>query len=426
MNGNWRLDAVANSYYYEFSALPSEVLAEILKHAHWHDLLVMRQVCKRLDGISRVREVWLSQYRQYVAEKQFRPTMEEPLESYSCDELENWVLKRRGADHEWKLSGRSVRERTISVETPSPLLVVPGGRWLLRILYDGSVVCYDLDQQEIRSSILIPPRDNFSDVTLYRLAIDIDNAAPKLTFNLVSYPSSYTGDYLYDSQNMDIMIWSVNLCGHGSTAHLEAHLLHSFVANEPGECIRSKTIQLLPGNRLIVFEWRVVLVYNVAEMLDDQPSTPDLFSHPTTPQWRHSGDYYLQVHSLGLTWNDEAVSLILTSKEQVYRLTVPCNAEKNPYLTGPIDANQSSMRSSTCFEKALFKEGDGYLVKLGFSWGSTMTNPTKQSLVVSPLLQASLTENRFRTYLVEETGRIVIYIYRTIYILDVPISCTKT
>ncbi|KAG6885094.1 hypothetical protein C0992_005472 [Termitomyces sp. T32_za158] len=119
--------------------------------------------------------------------------MEEPLESYSCEELENWVLKRRGADQEWRLPGRSVRERTISLRIASDSLVVPGGRWLLRTLYDGSVVCHDLDQQEIRSSILVPLRDNFRGAADYRLAIDIDNAAPKLTFNLVSFPSTYAG-----------------------------------------------------------------------------------------------------------------------------------------------------------------------------------------------------------------------------------------
>ncbi|KAG6880814.1 hypothetical protein C0993_004234, partial [Termitomyces sp. T159_Od127] len=65
--------------------------------------------------------------------------MEEPLESYSCEELEHWVLERRGADQEWALPGRSVRERTIDMEITSPLVVVPGGRWLLCGMSDGSV-----------------------------------------------------------------------------------------------------------------------------------------------------------------------------------------------------------------------------------------------------------------------------------------------
>ncbi|KAG6881856.1 hypothetical protein C0993_012637, partial [Termitomyces sp. T159_Od127] len=151
----------------------------------------MRQVCKRLNETSRLWEVWLSQHRQYVAEKEFQPTMEEPLESYSCEELEHWVLERRGADQEWALPGRSVRERTISVASiTSPLFLVPGGRWLLRSMPDGSVMCHDLDHHEIRSSILIPSRDHPSE-TSWRLAIDIDHAAPRLKFNLVTYPSNY-------------------------------------------------------------------------------------------------------------------------------------------------------------------------------------------------------------------------------------------
>ncbi|KAG6871634.1 hypothetical protein C0993_002961 [Termitomyces sp. T159_Od127] len=155
----------------------------------------MRQVCKRLNETSRIREVWLSQHRQYVAEKEFQPTMEEPVESYSCEELEHWVLERRGADQEWALPGRSVCERTISMEAISPIFVVPGGRWLLCSMSDGSVMCHDLDHHDIRSSILIPSRDNSDDVTSYRLAIDIDNAVPRLKFNLVTFPSNYMGQF---------------------------------------------------------------------------------------------------------------------------------------------------------------------------------------------------------------------------------------
>ena len=37
--------------------------------------------------------------------------------------------------------------------------------------------------------------------------------------------------------SLDLMIWCVDLRGHGSSAHLEAHLLHTFPATEPDTMI---------------------------------------------------------------------------------------------------------------------------------------------------------------------------------------------
>ncbi|KAH0589874.1 hypothetical protein H2248_000065 [Termitomyces sp. 'cryptogamus'] len=159
---NWRFDQLLNADHWlpsslidawpwkaksrlRFSALPSEVLAEILKHVHWRDLLMMRQVCKQLNDVSRTRAVWTSQYQSYLAEKKFRLAAEEPNDLYSSAELESWVLQRRSADKEWEITN-PVRERSIFLDHETyTLTMVPGGRWLLAALSDGSVLCYDLE-----------------------------------------------------------------------------------------------------------------------------------------------------------------------------------------------------------------------------------------------------------------------------------------
>ncbi|KAG6875226.1 hypothetical protein C0993_010224, partial [Termitomyces sp. T159_Od127] len=172
----------------------------------------------------------------------------------------------------------------------------------------------------------------------------------------------------------------------------------------------------------------VVLVYNDIELRDEQPSIPPPFSHnPTTPQWRHSGNYRFQTRLHVSTLNDEAVSFVLPSRDEIYKLTIPHNPDVDPYLVGPISAHQSATRSSTGFEKALFREGQDSLVKLGFSWGSTMKKPTKQALIVSPDLRGILrfAENYpIQTFLVEETGRIILHPRNMIYILDTSVFRT--
>jgi len=43
-----------------------------------------------LDGISKVRAVWISQYYQYVAHRMQSAHLEKPLDSFSASELEWW------------------------------------------------------------------------------------------------------------------------------------------------------------------------------------------------------------------------------------------------------------------------------------------------------------------------------------------------
>ena len=154
-------------------------------------------------------------------------------------------------------------------------------------------------------------------------------------------------------------------------------------------------------------------------MQDDEPRTPPVLQNHTPFQWRHSGDHYFQVPSYITVSDDEAVSLLLPSKEHIYKLIIPHNPEKCPQLTGPMDVAQDCVRSSIGFERAIIREGVASLVKLGFSWGTASTKPRKWPLVISPRLSAILSrESLFRMFLVEETGRIILHPDDMIYVLD--------
>ncbi|KAG5730786.1 hypothetical protein E4T56_gene3459 [Termitomyces sp. T112] len=118
--------------------------------------------------------------------------------------------------------------------------MVPGGRWLLAALSDGSVLCYDLEDPDMRSTVLTPPRDDPNGDLIYDVTVDIDQSNATLSFCMVNLPSDFIIQPVTGS--LDLMIWLVNLRGHGSSAHLEAHFLHSFPAAEPNTAILSVSL----------------------------------------------------------------------------------------------------------------------------------------------------------------------------------------
>jgi hypothetical protein len=105
--------------------------------------------------------VWISQYRQYVAERIRSPCLEEPPESYSAQDLECWVLVRRSADVGWKRNDVKITQTRYPSECPSvigAMCLVPGGQWLLvGDARHGSVTVYDLNMSTLAGRLLIPP-----------------------------------------------------------------------------------------------------------------------------------------------------------------------------------------------------------------------------------------------------------------------------
>ncbi|KAG5730232.1 hypothetical protein E4T56_gene11652 [Termitomyces sp. T112] len=480
--GNWRFDQLLNADHWipaslinawpwkaktrlRFSALPSEVLAEILKHVHWRDLLMMRQVCKQLNDVSRTRAVWTSQYQSYLAEKEFRLAAEEPMDHYSAAELESWVSQRRSADQEWGITKHLVRERTTSLNDDwYALTLVPGGRWLLATLRDGSVLCYDLEDPEMRSIVLTPPRDENNEL-IYSVTVDIDRSSPTLRFFMVTYLMDYLPQPLTGS--LDLMIWCVNLRGHGSSARLEAHFLHSFPATEPSNTVISislrgdllarlmytpgfrfyievfdwrlstesvhrrtvifprqtevpNSIRLLPGRRLAFVSLHNLFVYDIGIMVDDRPIAPVIPSSPSEHHWALSdsnGSYHFQLCQSNL--DTEAVTLVLISKQMIYQLVIPHNVDHIPHLVHHAEVPRPCYMYTAGREKVLGENFKSILFKVGVANDSESGAITRCELVVSSTLQRLLCARcAFQPILTEDIGRIIIKADTTIFVLD--------
>ena len=191
-----------------------------MKEFDWHSVLHIRQVrprklssfvvqvivqsCKYLNVISKAREVWIGQYHQYVAQHVRTARLEEPLYSYSAEELERWVLLRRSADVGWMSEDvkftqkRQINLRDIGKDRVGGVFLVPGGRWLLAGGVDGSVVACDIDASTLRVIPLIPPDEDRQRAQF--IAIDMKSAkqCPNLTFTMALSPASHLGEHSID------------------------------------------------------------------------------------------------------------------------------------------------------------------------------------------------------------------------------------
>lgn len=183
--------------------LPFELIAEILKELDWYSLLKIRlvrqhyfpllvqgsccQTCKLLDGLSRVRDVWIGQYHQYVVQRMWSARLEKPLDSYSAPELERWVLTRRSADIGWRCEDMKFSQnRWVSQKNVGAMYLVPGSRWLLAGDHYGAMTAYDLDTSIITARPLIPRDDQSETQPIHHIVIEVDppKKSPNLTFTM--------------------------------------------------------------------------------------------------------------------------------------------------------------------------------------------------------------------------------------------------
>ncbi|KAH0589864.1 hypothetical protein H2248_000056 [Termitomyces sp. 'cryptogamus'] len=343
--------------------------------------------------------------------------------------------------------------------------MVPGGRWLLAALSDGSVLCYDLEDPDMRSTVLTPPRDDPNGDLIYDVTVDIDQSNPTLSFCMVNFPSEFIIQPVTGS--LDPMIWLVKLRGHGSSAHLEAHFLHSFPATEPFTTILSVSLSgdllarlvftsqfrsyievydwrastalmhrrtgifpkrtekpysvvLLPGRQLAFVSIRNVTVYDIDDMADDRPIAPIIPQSPSEVRWAlfdSDGDFVFQHHQSSL--DTKAVTLVLTSNHRmIYHLTIPHNLDSTPHFV-----HHGKTTQEYCFyvvgrEKAFGEKDKSILVQVGMAHESDL-GTTGCELNVSQLPEMSLRSRPFPPpILAEDIGRIVTRMDSYVFVLD--------
>ncbi|KAG6827905.1 hypothetical protein H0H92_010003 [Tricholoma furcatifolium] len=294
------------------------------------------------------------------------------------------------------------------------------------------------------------------------MAVDIDETTQNLRFNLVTFPNSYPGLYsdAPTKGSLDIIVWRVDLCGHGTAACLEATLLHSFLATENDTGVASinlrgdllarcmsrstmnphyievfdwrlsessrhrrlvillelaaycQSVVLLPGNRLLVVCVDALFLYNVGSLTDQDPDTP-LPQRPQCSEWKLAGDYEFETAS-HISIEDQAVSIVLTAKQTIYRLRIPQDAD-HPYLTRLAQASEHFRYSSVGFEKALMGTRCSF-IKL--SWHCSSKREDEHSLIISSRLERILSNDYIEFILDEQTGRIVVCADDIIVVLD--------
>ncbi|TFK64192.1 hypothetical protein BDN72DRAFT_280278 [Pluteus cervinus] len=189
-----------------FFSLPDELLIEIAKEASWRDILTLRQTCRRLMDITKSSKVW-----RCLASREFRQTLwlESSSESYSAEELEVLILRRKRADHTYEIArdGDILPQRILPITAEKHhnlVCLVPGGRWLLISNKDGTISYHDINSGDCAGHELIPA------TTQSRLpgsiSVDVDLDSPVLKFNL----ALFRFEYPLNSEDF-IEIWQVDL-----------------------------------------------------------------------------------------------------------------------------------------------------------------------------------------------------------------------
>ncbi|KAH6906682.1 hypothetical protein BKA70DRAFT_1428787 [Coprinopsis sp. MPI-PUGE-AT-0042] len=114
--------------------LPPEILASVMEFAEWNDVLKLRQCCRALRDVSRMRSVWLELLKGYCDTLFYRPFfLKKPLEFCSAADLEEAVTRS------WRPISPTVDETPMS-EIKAP----EGERWasLAGPTPDGSCLLY--------------------------------------------------------------------------------------------------------------------------------------------------------------------------------------------------------------------------------------------------------------------------------------------
>ncbi|KIJ94421.1 hypothetical protein K443DRAFT_362209 [Laccaria amethystina LaAM-08-1] len=77
----------------ELESLPMELLTKVLKELECTDVLRVRQTSRRLHEASKSLDLWLHLYRVYAAASpSISHRLKAPVDTFSQDELEKWLL----------------------------------------------------------------------------------------------------------------------------------------------------------------------------------------------------------------------------------------------------------------------------------------------------------------------------------------------
>ncbi|KAF9442607.1 hypothetical protein P691DRAFT_467271 [Macrolepiota fuliginosa MF-IS2] len=116
-------------------------------------LLSLRQTCRTLQKATSSRHIWLHLARTLLSQSNV-PRLEEPLDSYTGKELEDWTLRRCRVQRAWSSSNLRFTRRTMQ-GLISPPILLPGGRWLLSMHEGDRLLVTDLDARVLEPKTLV-------------------------------------------------------------------------------------------------------------------------------------------------------------------------------------------------------------------------------------------------------------------------------
>ena len=135
------------------------------------------QTCQYLNDISRLRSLWVN---LVAAQGTF---LEEPINSYTTEQLQLHVCKQSAASLEWQSDEPDLAQsKRINIPSQDHMILIRGGRWLLLGLDTGAVVAYDLDSFVSRPMTIV--KVGMIKLSITKLVVDMDDSAPHLNFKL--------------------------------------------------------------------------------------------------------------------------------------------------------------------------------------------------------------------------------------------------
>ncbi|PPR04376.1 hypothetical protein CVT26_004214 [Gymnopilus dilepis] len=189
-----------------------DLLIEIISRLDWQDIVRLRQIitpaymqtCHVLHNASKSRAVWLSLYERAQSSRVGKTRLETPVELCTDDDLELRTLRLLTSEVCWDSEDPIGIQRNLPRKTEDVLHIVEGGRWLLAAKSTGSVVYYDLDEEDPSERVLIP--DQFEEC-LPTLTSDSD-ASKEGPFHIALHMYTESGRSAGFGQTI-VQIWQV-------------------------------------------------------------------------------------------------------------------------------------------------------------------------------------------------------------------------
>ncbi|KXN83797.1 hypothetical protein AN958_01074 [Leucoagaricus sp. SymC.cos] len=383
------------------------------------------QTCKSWNRATKTREVWANLITRFTSFQNRNPAPEEPVESYSPEELERWLLSRLSVELGWRNEkSEPTRYRPIKCSTPAVFHLIEGGRWLLvpDVEGIGRVSVIDLDKRNPSMAHLIEPMHKLDASRTLLMAVDIDRSVRTLTFNLV-----LTTNVMREptSPPAHVRIYKVQLKGHGKEAYLEAKHLTTFTmlghgkftsVDISGELLarsrRTKEgsfievlkwqqstsithtrvripvdqgieqLRIVETNRIVAFSKTVMFIYPIPPFQTIQANILDVFD-VVAPLWKlpcpGSRLYRGGLSPIYFDLSTLMTRFVLCSQDGIYGISIPQDKKAKPRLSKLVEYETTTESGySLGVSKAFFRHRDSSSTTVSYMWIEDEVNRNRE------------------------------------------------